>query len=63
MTTELPERGDRVEFRSPSGSRKGTVVDVLRSGEHINLVIEFEDDGEVTTVRVRPSQIESVVPA
>lgn len=63
MDAELPQRGDGVEFRSPAGVRHGTVVDVLRSGDHINLVIEFEDDGDVTTVRVHPSQIEGVVPA
>lgn len=63
MQSSLPQRGDRVEFRTPSGSRCGTVVDLLRSGDHINLVIEFDDDGEMTTVRVHPSQIEGVVPA
>lgn len=63
MESPLPQRGDRVEFRTSGGLRQGTVVDLLRSGDHINFVIEFDDDGEMTTVRVRPSQIEAIVPA
>lgn len=63
MARHLPRRGDRVEFRGHTGSREGKVLQVLVSGDHVSLVVEFEDDGELTTIRVRPSQIESFVHA